>query len=337
MDYYSILGINKNASQDEIKKAYRKLAIKHHPDKGGDPEQFKKISEAYETLSDPEKREQYDNPNSFAGFDPFEGFPFMNQFMHKQPDTKNNVNITFTLEQAYKGATVPTKCNIKERCTNCAGTGSESKKNYTCNVCNGQGVQISQQGNTIYQRQCPSCNGVGATILDPCKICKGKKRIAKEVTIPIDIPIGIQNGDKLSFNTSYGQINVLYREIPDKIFQREHNNIIYTCDITLSEALCGFARVIKLFDDVKISFKCTHMIKPGDIKCIHGKGINNGDFIIKFNIIFPTKVSKHKIKEAMEYPMQPELVGVVSQLEEYKPDDYYNQEQSQQQQQCQHM
>lgn len=332
-DYYTILGIDKSASQSEIKKAYHKLAIKHHPDKGGDPEKFKKISEAYETLSDPDKKAEYDNPNPLNGFNPFEGTPFGMHFVNKHKEHKNVIKVQFTLEQAYKGATIKKLCRIKEKCSDCAGTGSVSKKVQTCKMCNGQGIQISQQGNSIFQRTCPGCSGLGSIITDPCKICNGSKYVAKEVTINIDIPIGINNGDVRSFNTLHGPLNVQYFQIEETSrFERDHNNIIYTCDITLAEALCGFARVIDLFNVEKVSFKCTEIIKPNDIKCVKGKGFNGGDFIIKFNVIFPVTVDKIKVKLALEYPLQPELTGVVSKLENY---ELYDEEP--QQQQCTHM
>lgn len=339
MDYYAILGVDKSASQNEIKKAYHKLAMKHHPDKGGDPEQFKKISEAYETLSDPSKRNEYDNPTS--DFNPFEHFSHFSPFSHFEHSFKtqqdnhpvNNITVQYSLDQAYSGGVVNTRCNISCKCEACNGTGSVTKESCVCNMCNGKGMTVVRKGNTIYQSTCRQCMGKGSIISDPCKQCNGVKNIVKNVDIKIDIPIGIQDRETRTFNTDYGIISVKYIEKSHPVFKREGNDLIYLCNIMLSESLCGFTKIINLFGKEHVNIECSEIIKQNDIRCVRGKGILTGDLIIKFNILYPEKIDIPKLKEVLGYPNQPEITGIISPLEKYnkQKQDNYNEYHSEQQ------
>ena len=318
MDYYNILGVDKTATQEEIKKAYRKLAIKYHPDKGGDAEKFKEISEAYETLSDPVKRQEYDNPqpdlsdffnngNFFSRNADF--FPGRN--FNKMREESFTVN--YTLEQAYNEETIKQTIHVNRLCKDCNGTGNSSGIDSTCNICNGTGMSVTKKGNMIIQQPCIQCGGRGYIIENPCKTCKGKRVILKEVNINITIPRNDTPGFKKIVN-NIGSVDIhtkiqqpvifIFNELEHPVFKRDGNNIVYKCDITLAESLCGFNREIKLLDKSSIYISIDEIIKPFTKKVVKNKGLN-GDLVIVFDVIYPKEIENiDKLKEILNYPKQ---------------------------------
>ena len=177
---YEVLGVQKNASQDEIKKVYRKLAVKHHPDKGGDPEKFKSITEAYNTLSDNNKRREYDNrgrtQHGFGGFgDTFESFFGHRQPQPQQPQPTSDRDIRFklgvTLEQINQGIKQKIQYRRNRTCNKCSGKGGEGKM--ICNICRGTGQETSNNGRFIHQFICRSCRGRGIMFSNICNLCEG--------------------------------------------------------------------------------------------------------------------------------------------------------------------
>lgn len=227
-DYYSLLGVNKSASQADIKKAYRKLAVKYHPDKNPDnkeaEEKFKQISEAYQVLSDEDKKARYDRighdayiANGQSGFsganqyvDPFEMFGSMfgdmfgNRYYQRRQSAKPrrgsdlNFNIKITLEEAYTGVEKTVKYDRITKCEHCNGTGSKSKsKPSTCPTCGGSGMVMQQHGFMTISSTCPTCGGKGVTVTDPCPNCGGKGTTILRNTEKIKIPAGVLNGSTL--------------------------------------------------------------------------------------------------------------------------------------------
>ncbi len=237
-DYYEVLGVSKSADATEIKKAYRKLAMKYHPDKNqGDKEaeeKFKEINEAYEVLSDETKRRNYDQfghegvngqgfggaggfgGQGFGGFDDIFGDIFGDMFgggfgggrprrrgPERGADIRQRINISF--EEAAFGKKVQVKINRSEECNECHGSGAKpgtSKK--TCSTCNGSGqvqsVQRTPFGNIASTRTCSTCNGEGEVIESPCTKCHGKGSIRKTKTIEVDIPAGIDEGQMIKLS-----------------------------------------------------------------------------------------------------------------------------------------
>lgn len=226
-DYYAILGVDKNATEDEIKKKYRQLAMKYHPDrwvnaseseKKAAEEKFKEIAEANEVLSDPQKRHQYDNGGMFfgdgfnidpmdifrkmGGFDEFGGFGSFfggGQGNRVQRGRNVAVNVNITLAEAFTGVDKQVKIKRSKKCSHCHGTGSENGSNSTCPVCNGSGMfqQMRQMGPgafSMISTPCQNCKGTGKVITKPCKHCNGSGLEYETTTETIHIPKGIANG-----------------------------------------------------------------------------------------------------------------------------------------------
>jgi molecular chaperone DnaJ len=233
-DFYEILGVAKTASDDEIKKSYRKLAVQYHPDKNpGDKaaeEKFKELSEAYDVLRDPNKRQQYDQFGhaAFGGgmggggghhsgreyasnfsdiFEDLFGGSFnfggqggggrsRSESMLRGADLRYNMEIT--LEDAFKGTKKEIKINTFDSCGSCKGSGSEDgSEPTTCPSCNGRGATRSQQGFFSIERTCGTCGGVGKIIKNPCKKCGGQGRVKKDKTLSVNIPAGVEEGTRI--------------------------------------------------------------------------------------------------------------------------------------------
>jgi molecular chaperone DnaJ len=210
-DYYQILNIKKDASQDEIKKAYRKLSKQYHPDVNPQGEdKFKSIAEAYDTLGNEEKRKQYDNPNPFGG-NPFDMFNHManNHRGQRRPKIKDKVmKVTLSPEESFKGLDKELTYKSKVSCEMCTGTGGDKKG---CTSCAGRGVHRQKMGTGFFtqvvESQCPTCRGTGQIVINPCVNCQGEGAIDKFKNIKVNIPKGVDNGDFLRVNGKGDFIN----------------------------------------------------------------------------------------------------------------------------------
>ncbi len=266
-DYYDILGVSKTATNEELKKAYRKLAVKHHPDKNPDnkeaEEKFKESAEAYSVLSDPQKRQRYDqfgrqglNQNGFGGGfsghgmsmddifsqfgnifgDAFGGGGFSSFFGGGTQRRNSNrgadlrVNLRLNLEEIYKGIKKQIKLKRYEHCPDCNGAGGSGKK--TCSVCHGTG-EIRERVNSFFgqminTKPCYNCHGQGVVIEQPCFTCKGDGRIKREATISIEVPSGVQDGNYMTLHGE-GHAGLRNGEEGDLIvIFKEENHPIYT-------------------------------------------------------------------------------------------------------------
>lgn len=328
MEYYDILGIDKSASQNDIKKAYYKCSAKYHPDKtgGGDEaltEKFKQCNEAYEVLSDPEKRQSYDQ----YGKEGPPQFGFFN-FNRKNKTEDLHIEISVTLEDLYYGKTINHKYNKHVCCKDCKGSGSSKDVKTTCTDCQGKGqkIQILRQGNTMYQTvgACTKCNATGIYIKeqDKCKGCHGQRIHKEEKTIKIEIEPGMSWGQQLKFyGSAYEQPDLLTGDLiiilspKESQYNRQDNDLILNMNITLLQALNGKEIKLKHFDKELIF---NDQLSPGDIRKLknHGMPILNypnkyGDLYIKFNVIFDlTDDQIHDIVQILNPNLTEKLKGL---------------------------
>jgi molecular chaperone DnaJ len=278
-DYYDVLGLPKNATEDDIKKAYRKLAMKHHPDRNPDAtdggEKFKEAKEAYEMLSDASKREAYDrfghagvDPNAggggggqgFGGFSDVFGDIFGDIFGNQQGargGPRSNVYrgadlryaMDIGLEQAAHGFDTEIRVPSWESCEVCSGSGAKpGTKAQTCRTCTGQGSVRVQQGFFSIQQTCPTCHGTGKVIPDPCEACEGAGRVKRTKTLQVKIPAGIDDGMRIRSagngepGVNGGPAGDLYVEIHIKehpVFQREGDDLHCHVPVTMTSAALG--------------------------------------------------------------------------------------------------
>lgn len=317
-DYYKILGIERDATSDIIKKAFRKKALECHPDKtGGDDKLFKDINEAYETLSSPELKEQYDNPNPnpfgninmgnhndiFAQmFSGMGGFGNMNiningQNVNRGPQKRvsHNHNIKISLRDAHTGVKKNLKITIVKNCLSCTSN---------CSRCNGRGIinQTIQTGPFIQQVQgnCNNCSGSGIMKNgnSSCQNCHGKLTIEEERIIMLDIPVCVSNGHTIKFDGLGEQIKK-NGEIPgdliinivlddqDPYFTRENDNLIYKCKLTLLQSYIGKILIVPHFDaNIPINTNIFGTIDFNKRYHLKGKGLGKnlgrGDLIFQF-------------------------------------------------------
>ncbi|OQR91524.1 hypothetical protein ACHHYP_04602 [Achlya hypogyna] len=350
--YYETLGVSKTASEAEIKKAFRKLALKNHPDKGGDPELFKDITVAYEVLSDPEKRELYDQYGEEGlqqGGGPSAGADIFSQMFggrgggrprgpQKGEDLTHPLKVS--LEDLYNGKTVKLAVNRDVLCGRCEGRGGAEGAEKTCDTCNGRGMRIQHRQiapGMVQQVQsvCPDCRGQGKTIResDRCKSCKGNKVTKERKVLEVHIEKGMRNGQRITFTGEAdqapgmlaGDIVFVVQEKEHAIFQRKGANLIMEKKISLVEALCGFETIVEHLDGrhLHVKTKPGEVIKPNQFKAVHGEGMPQhgnpfvkGQLVILFKIEFPTQVTPDQIRALQSAFALPESLPRYSDAEE---------------------
>jgi molecular chaperone DnaJ len=308
-DYYEVLGVNRDASEEEIKKAYRKLAMKHHPDRNPDnpkaEEHFKEAKEAYEMLSDTQKRAAYDQHGHAAfesggmgGGSPFgagaQGFDFSDIFgdifgggrgggrSTAQRGADLRYNLEITLEQAARGTETKIRIPTMEECETCHGSGAKPGTSpVTCTTCSGHGQVRMQQGFFSIQQTCPRCHGTGKMVTSPCKDCNGNGRIKQHKTLSVKIPPGVDNEDRIRLSgegehgANGGPPGDLYVVINIKshaVFQRDHNDLHCEMPISFSTAALGGSIEIPTLDGVA-TIKIPAETQSGKIFRLRGKGI----------------------------------------------------------------
>lgn len=328
-DYYEVLGIDRNATDDEIKKAFRKLAFQYHPDHNRDDgatEKFKEVNEAYEVISDADKRAAYDRFGHEGGRD-FESFDFgigniFDAFFggtvtgaRQAPEKGQSLqyNLAITLEEAAVGTEREILITRIEYCSECQGTGARlGTQPVRCTACNGTG-QIRRTQNNVFGRftnitTCPQCRGEGRIITEPCPRCKGNGRERKQHTIPVKIPAGVASGMQIRIR---GEGNAGYRAGPagdlfvnievaeHDVFQRDGDNILYELDINFAQAALGAEVNVPTLDG-ETRLKIPAGTQSGSLLRLKGKGIQHlneksrGDEMVTVNVVTPDSLTKEQ-------------------------------------------
>lgn len=346
-DYYELLGIERGASEEEIKKAFKKAALKYHPDRNpGDKEaeeKFKEMNEAYQVLSDPEKKSRYDQFGSedfggsgfggasdFSGFGGFGdifgdifggGFSSRNQNgPRKGADLEYNLSLTF--EEAVFGVEKEISITRNEKCDTCSGSGAKTGTSAkTCDKCGGNG-QIKVQRNTAFgsfasMSTCDKCGGKGQIIAEPCKTCHGSGKERKNRKIKINVPGGVDTGNVMPLRGQgepgekggpSGDLYINIRVAPHKTFKRSGNDIHIETHISFGYATLGIEIKVPTVDgDVK--YKVPAGTQPGTVFRLKGKGIprvnghGRGDQYVKVIVDVPKSIND-KQKEALKLFME---------------------------------
>ena len=309
-DYYEVLGVNRDASEEDIKKAYRKLAMKHHPDRNPDSkeaeEKFKEAKEAYEVLCEPEKRRAYDayghagiNPQmggmgpdaaGFGGFAEAFGDIFSDIFGGGQGRGRSSVyrgadlryNLEITLEQAARGTETKIRIPTMETCDTCHGSGAKPGTHpKTCETCHGAGTVRLSQGFFSIQQTCPTCHGSGKMVTDPCPTCRGAGRVKKHKTLSVKIPAGVDEGDRIRLSGEgesgvnggpAGDLYVVMHLKPHAVFQRDGDDL--HCEMPVSFSLAALGGEIEIPTlDGSAKVKVPAETQTGQVFRLRGKGI----------------------------------------------------------------
>lgn len=348
-DYYQILDVEKNVSDDDIRKAYRKLALKYHPDKNKEPdaeEKFKEINKAYSILGKKESRDKYDKYGDKLENEPQNMNDMFEMFFNSKMQTDNNVvhQIDVSLEDLYNGKKKKLKMTKEKICDKCNGIGCKDKKHQIkCSRCNGTGKQlnIKKMGNMIQQISSPcfNCNTKGY-IIDKnylCDECKGNGNIEGNKIIEFDIERGMYNGSKIVINgegkTSSSDLIIVLKVINSNIFDGINGkyDIVKIQKINVLDVIIGCDVIIEHFNNRKICMK----IQPGDItednniKVIYNQGLPKnqsnlefGNIIVKFEFVFPKKedISKNIIKKLKSILHNEDITN--NEIEEVKFEDF---------------
>ncbi|MCV2508790.1 MAG: molecular chaperone DnaJ [Candidatus Lightella neohaematopini] len=328
LDYYSILGISKQASERDIKKAYKRLAMKFHPDRNPGNSQaeskFKEIKEAYEVLADPKKRSMYDqyghsafdnNANSFntggsTDFGDIFGDVFGDIFgsSNKRQYSNRNKSIKCTvelsLEEAVKGTIREINVPILERCNICYGSGAKPGTTATiCSTCKGQGQIQMRQGFFMIQQTCPTCHGNSKIIKNVCITCHGSGQVERLKTLSVKLPAGVDNGDniRLSVNNRSNDLYVQVKVHKHPIFSRDGSNLY--CDVPINFAIAALGGEIEVPTiDGKVKLKVPAETQTGKLFRMRGKGAKsirngiNGDLICKIVVETPVRLNDKQIQ-----------------------------------------
>lgn len=335
-DYYEVLGLQKNASEAEIKKAYRRLAMKHHPDRNtGDKsataeKTFKEAKEAYEVLSDAQKRAAYDQ-FGHAGVDPSmgggQGFGgaggnfsdifgdiFGDMFgggrggggSRVQRGADLRYNLELSLEDAVAGTSVKINVPTWSQCDSCGGSGARKGSSpKSCGTCHGAGQVRMQQGFFSVQQTCPTCHGRGTVIDDPCNVCRGQGRVQENKTLSVKVPPGVDTGDRIRLQGEgeagdhggpagdlYVQVHV--REHP--IFTRDDSHLYCEVPIAFTDAALGGELEVPTLDG-KVKLKIPESTQTGKMFRMRGKGVKpvrggpQGDLICRVVVETPVKLT----------------------------------------------
>lgn len=310
-DYYNILGVKRDASPEEIKKAYRSKSKQYHPDVNPDgSEMFKDVAEAYNVLSDENKRKQYDNPSPFGGGSFEDLFNMFSQQQRQPRQTKSPdtvINVSVSPIESFNGSKKTITYRVKGPCKVCDSSGGDKK---VCDVCNGSGSVRRQMGtglfNTVVEEVCPGCSGTGYQVTNPCYNCKGNAVVDKMESIEVQIPRNVDNGDFLrvrgkgSFYVNSGFGDLIVKIQVDRVdnFEKMGDDLIYYSKVSPVDVLLQNKIIIPHpSGDVSISIpKTFDSEKPLRLK---GKGyLTNhgfGNMYLKVSVVYDNNITESQL------------------------------------------
>lgn len=341
-DYYDILEVEKNSSKDDIKKSYRKLSMKHHPDKGGEKESFHEIQEAYDTLTDDRKRKEYDQ-FGFAGqqdqfsysstSDPWSQFNGVgnfkdlfgqfysnvkmrqkNQSQHRV-STPISVGVRISFMEAIKGTKIKFEFKRKIKCSGCKGTGKDEDSEVTiCPVCGGAGAVRRSSGFFSISQSCSSCSGTGQIIKKPCKICGGRKYQIEKKKIEVTVPPGTENDHVFRISNegnqdldAPGSLVIKVKIDLHEYFNRVGNHIQIHIPITITQSMLGATISVPTVHGENVEVRIPKMTKDFTTFIVKNQGIEKiGSMSVIVHIKFPKKLTDKEIEilEKLEDELQ---------------------------------
>ena len=342
-DFYALLGVSRTATEIEIKKAYRKLAMEHHPDRNSSPgaeAKFKEITEAYEILRDPEKRSAYDRYGK-AGVGGSGGFGFhhvdlseaLNIFMRdfggmggfesifgggrQRADERRGqdirVTVRLTLTEVALGVKRTVKIKSLERCSTCDGSGAKAGTRATaCSTCGGSGevrrAARSMFGQFISVSACPTCNGEGSVVLEPCEVCRGEGRVRGDRTVSVDIPAGVSTNNYLTLRGQgaagprkgpSGDLLVMLDIKDDDRFERQGDDLVFDLSLSFSQAALGGEHTVPTpYGDERLRVPAG--TQPETVLRLKGKGIpvlgqdGKGDLLVRVHVWTPERLTEEQ-------------------------------------------
>ncbi len=330
-DYYEVLGVPRESSEDDIKKAYRKIAFKFHPDRNpGDKDaeaKFKEASEAAQVLTDQQKRARYDQfghagmegggfqsggfrdiNDIFAAFSDIFGGGGFGGREQSGPEAGNSLQIKLelTLEEVRTGAKRVVTLKRGELCNACHGTGAASgSKPETCSMCRGHGEVIQSQGFFSIRRPCPQCGGEGTQIKNPCRTCSGRRLVQKQVEITVNVPAGVEDGTQLRVanegepSPDGGRRGHLYCHISvkdHKVFTRRGRELLCECRISYTQAALGTTIDVPTLEGT-VEMKVPKGTQPNDVLRLRGLGLPDvhghsaGDILVRLQVEIPRRLN----------------------------------------------
>ena len=338
--YYEVLGVSRTASQDQLKKAYRQLALKHHPDRcpddPGAEERFKEASEAYEVLSNADKRSIYDRfghdglqSSGYRGFttasdifssfgdifDEFFGFGFGSRQRATPRGEDARYDLEASFEDAVFGKTVEIEFTRLVLCRSCGGSGARSEADVqSCPTCRGRGTVVSGLGFVQLSSTCPHCRGLGKVVKARCPVCKGKQLVKKKTSLQVGIPAGVESGNYITLKGEGhetpgghpGDLHVVFNVRKHEFFTRQNSDILCDAPISFTQAALGTKIEVPTLRSSK-TLAIAPGTQPGTVLRLEGEGVpgrgfySNGDMLVRIIVKTPTRLTAEQEALLREY------------------------------------